>query len=566
MNSIEKLSYFEGDTKFSLLEKTVNQVLLETVEKYPNKIAILEYPVERKITYKELYESICSFSVGLIDLGIGKGDRVSVWTSQSIETIIVYFALDMIGAVTVNLFPLNGIHQFSELIPLTRSKGLIISGEINDLDQSGKIDHCLEELKSMKPGYFHSDQYPDLKFLISFKENAVEGPITNFNSVLERGKKLIMDGFKLDKYVSQVSCHDPSQILLTSGTSGKPKVIVHSQFSLVNTGNFTSKRMNLNENDVYTNLDHIFHVSGKNSLSSCVFVGATIVIVPFKLNGRSTLVEAIQKFNITASHGNPVFYNQLIDEIQRLGVKITSLKKGKVTGFHCTQTLAEKIKSVLGMDHIINGYGLSESFLTFSTEYNSDFELFKNSIGKVYPHCSAKIINSNGNILPIGEIGQLVLKSYSNLLEYFGDKKKTDECLVDGWFYTGDEAKFDEDGNCTIIGRIVDTIKLLGNRIATKDIEDLIKTHPKIKDVQVFGIPNEKYGQSLVAWIILNDNEKENQNESYKEIKSFFDDKLSSINTTKRIEIVSKFPLSFGGKPSKKIMRELTLAIQERTG
>eukprot|EP01132_Coremiostelium_polycephalum_P005517 gene5517-6872_t len=562
---MKKISIVEGDKTFILRENTVNQLLSESVKNFKDKTAFIFENCNNEVTktsFKEFESMVNSVSVGFIEIGIRKGDFIGVYSIDSLKTIVCLFALQKIGAVTVNMFPSFGANEVQEIILETNCKGVIISNGINDMDQSGLIKEFITDLSisESNSNEINSKLFPNLKLIISVDQEQYvdknKNPYLNYSSVKNLGDELLKNGFKLGEYESLVSCYDPSQILFSSGSTGKQKMILHNQFSFVNNTFFYPKIFNLNENDVFGNLGPIYAGNGKQSILASIIIGATMVYLPFDSSMRTQLIESIEKYSISVIQGSPSTFNSIINNPRIKQVNIKSLKKGMITGFHCKSIQAKEIKNLLGMEQCIHGYGMSEILLATSTFHDSPIDTFIYTVGSVLPHSSIKIIDSDCNIVPIGEIGQLCIKSFSVLMEYYRDPKKTKESFINGWFKTGDFSKIDENGNITIIGRMDDIIKSNGYMISPKEIEDFLITHPKIKDVQVFGIPNQQWGEAIVAWIIL-----KNSSDSLllDEITSYFKGKLSIKKTPKFIEIVTEFPLNRNLKPLKRIMRDITI-------
>eukprot|EP01132_Coremiostelium_polycephalum_P005947 gene5947-7406_t len=489
---VENLSIVEGDTTIKLKEITFSQLLRESVTKFQDKIAII---VENKnevtkTTFKEFQNLVDSVSAAFIEIGIKKGDFIGVWSPECLETLVCLFALPKIGAVTVNLFPTFDSIEFQDAMLRANCKGLIIF--------NGKDEH----------GLISNDKHGENN----------NRPYLNYNTIKKMGEELLKNGFQLTDYESLVSCYDPSQIIFSSGST---------------------ERFNLKENDVFGNIGPIFVGNGKQYILSSILVGGTMVFLPDDTPKKEMLVKAIEKYSISVIKGIPLIFQNILDHLKSKQLRLGSLKRGMISGFQGNIKLYHDIKTILGMDECINGYGMSEICLGTSTVRDSSIDSFINTVGTVLPHSSAKIINNEGITIPIGEIGQLCFKSYSVFMEYYGDPLKTNESIdVDGWFKTGDYAKIDSDGNITIIGRIVDTlISKCGNLIPPKEVEDLLLTHPKIKDAQVFGIPYQDSpgNQQVVSWIIL---ENDSDSLSLDEITSYLK-VLIDPNTPIRVKLLS---------------------------
>eukprot|EP01132_Coremiostelium_polycephalum_P004602 gene4602-5748_t len=566
---------------------TINQVLSETVEKYPNNRVII-VPKNQNgnkedeiVTYRELKYRIDSLASALVDIGIGKGDLFGICANQSIEGIVSTFALSKIGAITINMKIEDGGSEFIDIFDSIKFKGLVFSNGPSTTAKAGKdqlkfLLEMIPELKFSNTGQIDTQQYPNLKYLISIDENTnaanmssmIPG-LNHYESLLNRGNQLVKIGFpRLKECEQNVSCYDPSFMILSSGSTGKQKAILRSQLSIVNNGYYFAQRFNLNESDVFGGLFFNDCGIGKTSLVAAITVGAAILTLPDNPFDRTSMIETMDNYRVTTFQSGPTIFHNIINNPKLNQYNLTSLKKGMVSSNVCPVELDTKIKNVLGIDQCIHGYGMSEVMLAFSTNHDTPLETFAKSVGKILPGFQAKLVNSNGEIVPIGEIGHLYIKSYALFLEYYGNKTKTEEVFEDGWFKTGDYAKFDSQGNCEILGRKDDTIFLYQDDIlAPKELEDILLTHPKIKNVQVFGIPNEQKYDDIVTWIILNDNNDNNStfdgesspSLTLDDVISFLNGRTSIAKYPKYIEIVSEFPLNRNSKPLKRVMREITI-------
>eukprot|EP01132_Coremiostelium_polycephalum_P004323 gene4323-5410_t len=545
LDSSDSFIYFvnENSSNTPLSEFTFNHYLSENVKKYPNKTALIVHQHGIRLTYQEFQDQINYLSAGLIDIGVRKGDYVAIWSSARLEPVLLYFSLAKIGAISVNLYPYYGEIEFKEVMSSIKCKGIIISE--GTYQNSNFLKQVTESL-------------PTLRICIQSNQNDDEmyQSMLQFKSVMKSGKELMENGFRLDEYQSLVSCHDPSQIVFTSGTTGKQKAIVHSQFSFINCSLSILKRFPIDVNDTYGNFGQLFHINGKLNMLSSVIVGATMVFITNDHLITDVLLEIIDQHSLTALHGTPTTYFNLVHHPNIKNANIKSLKKIVVGGSLISRELTKMVKQIFQIELFVNVYGMSETLLSFSTTKDTFEEKFLETVGTIIPHCSAKIIDSKGVILPKGEIGQLCVQTPYKMLKYFGDENKTKETIVDGWVYTGDLAKFDQDDHCIIIGRMDDTIMFHGINISPKEIEDFLDTHPKIKSSQVFGIPDKEKGQVIVSWIILKQNESEL---TLDEIKTYFQDKLSFVKFPKYIEIVTEFPLNRNSKPNKRLMKDITI-------
>eukprot|EP01132_Coremiostelium_polycephalum_P004312 gene4312-5397_t len=587
MKNNDNLSYFEGSTEYKLQNDiTINQLLLENVKKNPTKIAIILENKEfddnqpqqnssyKTITYKELYDQVNYLSSGLIDIGIKKGDYVSIWCQNRLEPVLFYYALANIGAISINLYPYVDSIDFQHIMNISKCKLLVY---LDHGFESFKNEH-LQVLNQIIPeltthattsttestSRLNNSKLQYLEKVVTIHDNNSNNnsSIFNFKSIMKRGRELLENGtIDLEEYRSKVSSQDPYTVLLTSGSTGKHKLVVHSQFGFLNNILLSNKRIGFNSDDVLGNVAKMFLASGKLQLNMHILAGATMVLAcDYDKFDPLLWLKWVERHRITTACGAPAFYFSVLNHPQLSQYNISSWSKGLVYAFPLPLSLGESIRRTLGPG-ILHSYGMSETMLTFSTMPTTSEHQFINTVGRINPHCLAKIVDENNEIVGIGELGQLVVQTYSFMLGYLGDPIKTQETIIDGWLYTNDLARLDNEGNLTILGRMQDILScfigLSQVKFSTKEIEDFLIEHPKIHDVQVFGIKNSaKTADIIVAWVILKPG---NSTLTIDELKLYFQGSKSISKLPEILEIVNEFPLNESLKPVKRKMRELTI-------
>eukprot|EP01132_Coremiostelium_polycephalum_P003237 gene3237-4051_t len=368
-----------------------------------------------------------------------------------------------------------------------------------------------------------------------------------------------------DDYESLVSGNEPSIILLSSGSTGKHKLIVQNQWNLVNNGMENNKRIGFNQDDILGNFVKLFHLSPKLNIVMTILEGATMVISPDNdITDPLLMLKVIDRNGITTLNSAPSIYSDIITHPKFKLYNVSTIKKGMIGSILMTQEIGELVRREFG-NGIIHFYGMSEILLVSSTSPDYSENRFINTVGKIFDNCSAKIINSQGEVVEIGVIGEILIKCKSQMLEYYRNPIKTSETIdIDGWVHTGDVGKIDPDENLIILGRMEDIIFLNENEsITPKEIEDTLNGHPKIKEIQVFGIPNDDFNlkfQEISAWVKLKPNY---QTLSIDELKSYYEEQKKPLNTLPHhIEIVDEIIFNENAKPLKRVMREKT--IQKR--
>eukprot|EP01132_Coremiostelium_polycephalum_P004346 gene4346-5438_t len=564
-----ELSYLEGKNEgYNLTDQTLNQILDEQVKRFPNKKALIVPKENISLTYKEFQHQVACLCASLIDLGFRKGDHIAKLVTPSYVGILMYYALAKIGIVSINLHPIEKETSFHRIMTLTKCKGIFLENGIDGKDNHQLLKEIIPELnhEETKPGKLNSEKYPNLKLVVSILDSgASPSSMLSFKSVYARGEELIRNGFQLEEYESLVLSKEPSQIIFTSGSTGEPKMVLHTQYLFVNNNIHLAQKMALDENDVFGSICPSFYGLARAIVSAVFSVGATLVFLVLSPD-ITEILESIEKYSISAINGTPISFSKMIDHPDFKKYNIKSLKKGFVGNFNVPPKKAELYKQTLGIEQCITGWGMSECYFSFTTESNSSMEVFANTVGSIFPYCAAKVIDEDGEIVPIGQVGQLCIKSYTNMLEYFGDEKKTKETLVDGWLLTGDHVKFDRSGYCIFVSRISEYINCTGNKkVSAIEIENLLYNHPKVKETYVIGVPNSTQNSnpvemSLAAWIIPNQNDSTTSPLTLEEIQTFCKEKnLPPYKIPIHIELVSKFPVINNNKPSKQTMQSETI-------
>ncbi|MFX1735448.1 AMP-binding protein [Paraburkholderia sp. A1RI_3L] len=548
------LSYVRGATDIPLSEATIAQFLLDTVERFPDRPAVVFREQDIRWTWREFADEVDVLAAGLASLGIVKGDRVGIWSPNRVEWLLTQFATARIGAVLVNINPAYRLHELEYALNKVGCKAIISAERFKTSMYLEMLQELAPELASATPGDLHAARLPDLRMVIRMCDTETPGMLT-FSDVVERGRvwceqngKATLDGIgaTLDRY-------DPINIQFTSGTTGNPKGATLTHRNVVNNARFIAMAMRLTEPDALCIPVPLYHCFGMVlAVLACVSVGANMVFPGEAFDPRATLA-AVAEERCTALHGVPTMFIAELDHPDFATFDLSRLRTGIMAGSPCPIETMKRVVSKMHLSEITIAYGMTEtSPVSFQSSTQDPLDKRTTTVGRIQPHLEVKIVDPLGNIVPVGDTGELCTKGYSVMLGYWGDDAKTKESIVDGWMHTGDLATIDAEGYCNIVGRLKDMVIRGGENIYPREVEEFLFRHPKIQTVQVFGVPDQKYGEELCAWIVLRSGEQATPDE----IQEFCRGQIAHYKIPKYVRFVDELPMTVTGKIQKFVMRE----------
>lgn len=548
------LSYVRGATDIPLSEATIAQFLLDTVERFPDRPAVVFREQDIRWTWREFADEVDVLAAGLASLGIVKGDRVGIWSPNRVEWLLTQFATARIGAVLVNINPAYRLHELEYALNKVGCKAIISAERFKTSMYLEMLQELAPELASATSGDLHAARLPDLRMVIRMCDTETPGMLT-FSDVVERGRvwceqngKATLDGIgaTLDRY-------DPINIQFTSGTTGNPKGATLTHRNVVNNTRFIAMAMRLTEQDALCIPVPLYHCFGMVlAVLACVSVGANMVFPGEAFDPRATLA-AVAEERCTALHGVPTMFIAELDHPDFATFDLSRLRTGIMAGSPCPIETMKRVVSKMHLSEITIAYGMTEtSPVSFQSSTQDPLNKRTTTVGRIQPHLEVKIVDPLGNIVPVGDTGELCTKGYSVMLGYWGDDAKTKESIVDGWMHTGDLATIDAEGYCNIVGRLKDMVIRGGENIYPREVEEFLFRHPKIQTVQVFGVPDQKYGEELCAWIVLRSGEQATPDE----IQEFCRGQIAHYKIPKYVRFVDELPMTVTGKIQKFVMRE----------
>jgi fatty-acyl-CoA synthase len=532
-------SYARGETTSDLLDDTIGRRLEQTVGTRPDREALVDVASGRRWTWRELNHAVDEIARGLIASGIEEGDRVGMWAPNCAEWTIVQFATAKIGAILVNVNPAYRTHELFYALNHSGVRLLFATSSFKTSDYRGMVEETAPECPALeRTVYVDTDDWAEL---------------------VAAGQEMSAD--VVDRRAHDLSPDDPINIQYTSGTTGYPKGATLSHRNILNNGYFVTELISLTEEDRLCIPVPFYHCFGMVMGNlGCITHGATMVI-PAPGFDPAIALQTIQDERCTAVYGVPTMFIAMQSHPDFSSYDLSSLRTGIMAGAVCPVEVMKRCVNEMHMAEVSIAYGMTEtSPVSCQTRSDDDLERRTATIGRAAPHVEIKIVDpSTGATVERGEPGEFCTRGYSVMLGYWplsdssGQEKTAEAIDDDGWMHTGDLAVMREDGYCNIVGRIKDMVIRGGENIYPREIEEFLYGHPGVVDVQVIGVPDEKYGEELCAWIKLRAGAEPVDAEA---VRAFATGKLAHYKIPRYVMVVDEFPMTVTGKIRKVQMRE----------
>jgi fatty-acyl-CoA synthase len=533
------LSYSQGVSTKPLIGKTIGVMLDDVAAEFATNEALVSVFETRRLTYAQFRDEVDRCARALIALGITKGDRVGIWSTNSAAWVVVQFASAKIGAVLVNINPAYRLHELEYTLNQSETSCLII-GE-------GFKDACYADMVST----LH-DRLPHLRRVVSL----VPKPgVTGWDEFLSGAESV--GPAALAERAASLDFDDVINVQYTSGTTGFPKGAMLTHHNILNNGFWVGERMRLTHRDRLCIPVPFYHCFGMVLANlACVTHGATMVLPAPHFSPLATL-EAVTRERCTALHGVPTMFIAELDHPQFRAFGLSTLRTGIMAGAPCPIEVMKRVMSEMHMAEITIACGMTEtSPVCNMTKVDDPIEVRVGTVGKVMPHQEQKIIDPDtGRILPRGEPGELCYRGYQVMRGYFNNPEGTRQTIdAAGWLHGGDLAVMDERGYVRITGRLKDMICRGGEKIFPREVEEFLFTHPKIAEAYVIGVPDQYYGEQVMAWVKL----KEHETMTADEVIAFCRGQIMDYKIPTRVKFVTDFPTTVTGKIQKYKMREIS--------
>ena len=552
---IDGLSYVKGDRTSNLEYITIPQLLRQTVSRHGPRDALVFAETGERRSYYDFDREIDALASGLLALGLQKGDRVGIWSPNRYEWVLTQFATARIGLIMVNINPAYRVSEVEYVLNKVGCKALVLAKSFKSSDYLSMISQLAPELETSEPGRLCAARLPSLKCVVVIDDEPAPGVLT-FNQIRRLGGPA--QQLRLEMIDSTLSPDDAINIQFTSGTTGSPKGATLSHYNIVNNARFVTDRIRMNETDRLCIPVPLYHCFGMvMGVLGAVSKGAAMVFPGQAFEPISTL-ETLSKERCTALYGVPTMFVAMLQEMDGNGFDLSRLRTGIMAGAPCPIEVMEQVNKKMNMQEVTICYGMTETApVSFQSFVDDPIDKRCATVGRVHPHLEVKIVDTSDRLVPVGEQGELCTRGYSVMKGYWGDDELTGESIRDGWMHTGDLAVFDEEGFCSIIGRVKDMIIRGGENIYPREIEEYLFRHPEVSEAQVFGIPHEKYGEEVCAWIVP----KNGSNLTAEIIREFCQGQIAHYKIPAHIQFVDEIPMTITGKPQKFVMRDRMLEI-----
>jgi fatty-acyl-CoA synthase len=530
------LSYAHGACDEALLGETIGENLERTIARVPDAEALVCRHQDIRCTYSEFGERVDRLASGMLEAGLGKGDRVAVWGPNVAEWTLTQYATARLGVILVNINPAYRLSELQYALGQSGCRWIFSVQELKGADFRAMVQEASSELPGLERAvFFGTPEWEELA-------DTVPSP-----DVLRR-------------LAVELDFDEEINIQYTSGTTGFPKGATLTHHNILNNGYFTGELLGYSERDrvcVPVPLYHCFGMVLGNL--ACTSRGACIVYPAETFDPEATL-EACAQEKCTSVYGVPTMFIAELDHERFAEFDLSSLRTGIMAGSPCPIEVMKRVSSEMGVREMSIAFGMTETS-PVSTFVRRDDALDNRcgTVGQAMPHAEIKVIDpSNGRIQPRGEPGEFCARGYLVMRGYWNDRERTDEAIDSGrWMHTGDLAAMDENGYVRVVGRIKDMVIRGGENIYPREIEEFMYSHPSVADVQVIGVPDERYGEELMAWIIP----RPGTSVSEEAMREFCRNRIAHYKIPRYMKFVDSFPMTVTGKVQKFKMRET--AIEE---
>jgi len=550
MTSITQ-SYHCGLADSPILYQTIGRYLDTIAKRYPDNEALVVCHQSIRWTYREFNCEVDRLAKGLLALGIRPGDRVGIWGPNSYEWTLVQFATAKIGAILVCINPAYGLYDLEYALNKVACKLLVSAEKFKHSNYLAMLLELIPELEDCDAQLLKTEKLPELETIVRMGNGHSAGML-NFEHVCALGGEV--ETRKLEFITHQLQPDDAINIQFTSGTTGSPKGATLSHTNILNNGYLSGKGMGFTDQDrlcIPVPLYHCFGMVLGNL--ACIAHGATIVYPSDAFDPLTTL-EVVQRERCTALHGVPTMFISELDHPRFHEFDLSTLRTGIMAGAPCPVEVMKRVISDMHMADVLIGYGQTEvSPLNHLTLPEDPIEKRVETVGRAVPWVEIKLVDSDGRVVATGEKGEICTRGYSVMKGYWNDKQKTDETIDDThWLHSGDLGTMDSEGYVRVVGRIKDMIIRGGENIYPREVEEFLYRHPKVSEVQVFGVSDERLGEEVCAWVQTIEGEILSEDE----LRKFCEGKIAHFKIPRHVQFVDHYPMTVTGKIQKFVMRE----------
>lgn len=547
-------SYTSGTRQKPLIGETIGRYFDAKCDQYPDSMALIVRHQDICWTYAELRQRVDALAAGLLALGLARNDRVGIWSPNCAEWLVSQYATAKLGLILVNINPAYRVSEFEYAITAVGCKALIMAARGRSSDYIAMLRSIAPDLDDGVAGRLSIERLPLLRLVITLGTERFHGCL-RFDEALSVGGG--DEHRSIENIASLLQCDDPVNIQFTSGTTGHPKGATLSHRNILNNGFFVGESIGLQPNDKLCAPVPLYHCFGMVMANLGCLTHAACVVYPSEAFEPLAVLEAVAAERCSVLYGVPTMFIGILNHAELARFDLSSLRTGIMAGSPCPTEVMRQVVDRLHMPEITIAYGMTEtSPVSFQSSTDDPLERRVNSVGRIHPHLDVKLVDSDGQVVPIGEPGELCTRGYSVMLGYWDDSKLTAEVLdPEGWMHSGDLATLDGAGYCNIVGRIKDMVIRGGENIYPREIEEFLHQHPAVHDVQVIGVPDPKYGEELCAWVKV----KSGHTLEAEELRQFCHGRIARYKVPKHVKFVESFPLTVTGKVRKIAMRAVMI-------
>ena len=547
-------SYSRGSQDKTLLAMTIGQAFDRTVAQFPEGEALVVRHQQRRYTWRQLAETVDLHARAFLALGMQAGDRLGIWAPNCAEWCISQIASAKLGVILVNINPAYRTSELEYVLRQSACQWLICAGTFKTSDYHAMLGELLPELAHQAPGQLNGERLPDLRGLISL-DDAPPGGFLPWAALAGMAEQVAPAEYQQRQQSLQFD--QPVNIQYTSGTTGFPKGATLSHHNILNNGYMVGESLGLTAQDrlvIPVPLYHCFGMVMGNL--GCITHGTTMIYPSDGFDPLLTLA-AVAEEQATGLYGVPTMFIAMLDHPRRAEFDLSRLRTGIMAGATCPIEVMRRVIGEMHMSEVQIAYGMTEtSPVSLQTGPDDDLERRVTTVGRTQPQLESKIIDDAGNTVARGQVGELCTRGYSVMLGYWNNPDSTREAIDEaGWMHTGDLATMDEHGYVCIAGRNKDMIIRGGENVYPRELEEFFFTHPAVADVQVIGIPDERYGEAIVAWIKFHPGHVANE----LELQTWCKGRIAHFKMPKHFKFVDEFPMTVTGKIQKFRMREIMI-------
>ncbi|QIG99517.1 MULTISPECIES: AMP-binding protein [unclassified Bradyrhizobium] len=551
-------SYVCGISDTPLLGETIGRSLDRARARWGDREALVSPSHNVRWTWNEFACHVEALAAGFLALGLTRGERIGIWSLNRPEWTLTQFAAAKAGLILVTINPAYRLSELEFALGKVGCAAIVTATAFKTSAYMEMLNTLLPELASSEPGQLRSVRLPQLRAVIQIGGPAAPGTIP-FEQASQMGGERHRE--QLAALGDSLQFDDPVNIQFTSGTTGSPKGVTLTHHNILNNGYFTGRAMRLTEQDRICIPVPLYHCFGMvmGNLAS-VTLGTTMVYPGEGFDPLATLTTIAQE-KCTTLYGVPTMFIAELDHPDFARFDLSSLRTGIMAGAPCPIEVMKRVNTEMNMREVTIAYGMTEtSPVSFQSATDDPLERRVSTVGRIHPHVEVKVVDLDGKVVPRGGRGELCTRGYSIMLGYWDEKEKTSDVLdANGWMHTGDLAVIDDEGYCNIVGRIKDMVIRGGENLYPREIEEFLYRHPKIQDVQIFGVADARYGEELCAWVRV----RQGETLTADEIRAFCQGQIAHNKIPRYVEFVEEFPMTVTGKIQKFVMRD---AVEQRLG